>query len=125
MIKYEEKKNWVLQWIDGRGFSTMKYASTFDAEFHDAFHLKFGDKLLVYTIGPNRCPSANRLLRRMWEEGELVRATSGNQEAKQYCQPNWSHTYRLRESNVGETYEAWYKRVKCKPIRFRRNRRRV
>lgn len=119
MIRYAEKCDWVLDYL-----SCNRSASTFDETFHEAYHERFGLQLVVYIIGPNRCPDANRTLLRMWKDGKLIRKTIGNQDAKFYCQPTYCHMYYLPDSGaVAKTYPEWLE-AKRKPIRFRRRRRR-
>ena len=89
-MNYQTKRDWVLAYLRKH-----TQAGTFDDVFHEEWHREFGGRLIVYTMGPNRCPAAVRTLRRMWEDKEITRRVVGNQDARYYCQPSWSIVYSL------------------------------
>ncbi len=108
MASYEEKRDWILEFMRNRGSADyMQYVSTFDEEFHNAYHDKFGGKINLYMIGPNIVPNANRTLRQMWERGDVRRKRIGNQDARQYMQPTWSLIYYLPETRCGTAFRDY------------------
>jgi hypothetical protein len=117
MSRYAEKREWILDWMK-RQYGKM--IPLYEGDFHEAYHKRFGTKLTIYTIGPNRCNDAVRTLRKMWEDGDVKRSVMGNQDARYYCQPNWSLLYSLPDSKGGYTYREYTRR----PIRFKRRRKR-
>jgi hypothetical protein len=64
-----------------------------------AWSKEFHGRELQYTLGPNVSPDFARTLRRMYRDGLLVRATSGNQDARNYGQKMYYVAYTFGEKS--------------------------
>jgi hypothetical protein len=112
---FEEKQNWILDrlekaWqLELRTTISGHYAphiSSSNEDDEEAWHQEFGGCRKWYLMGHHVSPDFARTLRRMWKNGILYRATSGNQGArdggyamKTYYVSYWlkSHHHRAKE----------------------------
>jgi len=88
---FEEKQQWVLDRLEKAWELTLRttisghYAPSIspgDEEDEDAWHREFGGYRQYYLMGNHVSPDFARTLRRMWENGILLRSIVGNQGAR-------------------------------------------
>jgi hypothetical protein len=123
--KYEEKRAWVLNRLQAQYEYSCRvhnppdrpWISATDQDEQEAWHAEFGGKEVIYTMGPNVSPDFARTLRRMYADGDLVRVTNGNQDARSWGQKTYYVAYSFkdwpppRENPPHLLSEEWFKRA--------------
>jgi hypothetical protein len=105
---YAEKRAWIIKWLEDKrshwerthtgDTAIRQWICATDEDTQRAWEAAFGGKTHIYTIGPSVSPGLARTLRRMFEAGDLVRVTSGNQDARYYCQKTYCVSYALAKT---------------------------
>lgn len=105
---FEEKQKWVLDRLENaweyilRTTISGHYAPSIspgDEDDEEAWHQEFGGYRRYYLMGNHVSPDFAKTLRKMWENGILLRSTMGNQGARDggYAMKTYSVFYKLKK----------------------------
>jgi hypothetical protein len=108
---FEEKQRWVLDRLEEKWEfklrTTVKghYApllSPSDEADEEAWHQEFGGYRKYYLMGNHVSPDFAKTLRKMWENGVLLRKTQGNQGAREgsYAKKTYSVYYASKKHHL-------------------------
>jgi len=98
MRTYEQRRDWILNWLQQQDHFGV---SAVDSPFIDAFIDATKCSYVFKNWGAHGCPAAMRTIKRMFQEGLLVRKRVGLSTNWQPGFPKWVYCYDLPEQDDG------------------------